>query len=152
MLQGIPLARTRLGRALDRWLSWLEDGLAADTIRQALEAGELGVPDADVAPTALGRELRGLQVGWGRQRWEAAVARLAREVETRRYEDESEEDHASRHASRQRSATALSSLLQQLLAAVPPVPERGEDRPVPSSASALARATLAWLPLVPLHG
>lgn len=152
MLHGIPLARTRLGRALDRWLSWLEDGLPADTVRQALEAGELALPAADVVPTALGRELRGLQVGWGRQRWDAAVTRIARGIETRRYEDEAEEDHAARHASRQRSAAALAALLEQLLAAVPPVPERGEDRPVLSSASSLARATLAWLPLVPLHG
>ena len=152
MLQGIPLARTRLGRALDRWLAWLEDGLPADAIRQAMEAGELASPDDGVAPTALGRELRALQVGWGRARWDGAIARLRRGIETRPYEDESADDHAARHASRQRSVKALEGLLTELLAAVPAVPERGEDRPVASSTSALARATLTWLALVPLHG
>ena len=152
MLQGIPLTRTRLGRAMDRWLAWLEDGLPADTIRQALEAGELALPDAEVVPTALGRELRALQIGWGRQRWDAALARLARGIHTRRYEDESEDEHAARHASRLRSARVLESLLARLLAALPAVPERGDDRPVTSSASSLARATLSWLSLVPLHG
>lgn len=152
MLQGIPLVRTRLGRALNRWLDWLEDGLPADTIRQALEAGEIGLPDCDVAPSALARELRFLKVGWGRKRWDAAMARLAGGVETTPYEDESEDEHAARRASRQRSASALEGLLGILLGAVPQVPERGEDRPVLASAPALARATLAWLTLVPVHG
>nr|MBA3673221.1 hypothetical protein [Gemmatimonadaceae bacterium] len=48
MLEGIPLSRTRIGRALDRWLAWLDDGLPADILRQALEAGEISAPGSDL--------------------------------------------------------------------------------------------------------
>jgi hypothetical protein len=44
MLQGIPLLRTRVGRALGRWLAWLEEGLPVDRIREALEAGDFVRP------------------------------------------------------------------------------------------------------------
>lgn len=155
MLCGVPFARTRLGRALDRWLAWLEDGLPADVLRQALEAGELRDPGESAAPTALARELRALKVGWGRARYEAAVARIEsgrRIAEMTRRDDETEEELAARRDSRARSGAALAALLRALLAAAPEVPERGSERPVRSSAAALARATLAWLALVPLHG
>ena len=155
MLQGIPLARTRLGRALDRWLGWLEDGLPADVLRQALEAGELRGPDDEVASTALARELRSLRIGWGRGRYESARHLLVSGARTRdmqRREDETDEEFASRRASRERSCAALARLLDALLAATPAVPERGDHRPVRSSCAALARATLAYLELCPVHG
>jgi hypothetical protein len=155
MLQGIPLARTRLGRALDRWFAWLGDGLPADVLRQALEAGELRAPGDDVPSTALARELRRLRIGWGRRRYETARDRLAsgapvREMTPR--EDESDEELAARRASRERSCSSLAELLAALLATTPPVPERGDLRPVSTTCAALARATLAYLELCPIHG
>ena len=153
MLRGVPFARTRLGRALARWLAWLSDGLPADTLREALEAGELGAGDA--APTALARELRALRVGWGRARWEAAAGRLQRGeplAHMQAREGESDADFAARRESRARSCDALAGLLRALLAATPGVPERGGDRPVRASCATLASATLGWLELVPLHG
>ena len=155
MLKGIPLARTRIGRALDRWLAWLSDGLPADVLRQALEAGEVNVADTGVAPTALARELRSLRIGWGRARYESALARIEsgkRVAEMKRREDESDEELAARRASRQRTESALATLLRVLLATTPPVPERGSDRPVRSSCAALAKATLGYLALSPEHG
>ncbi|HET9013353.1 MAG TPA: hypothetical protein VFN38_16130, partial [Gemmatimonadaceae bacterium] len=155
MLQGIPLARTRIGRALDRWLGWLDDGLSADVLRQALEAGELNLPDGELPSTVLARELRSLRVGWGRARLEAAVTGLAaatRAAGMKRREDESDEEFAARRASRERAGRALASLLDRLLAVTPAVPERGVATPVRSSCAALARATLGYLALCPQHG
>ncbi|MBX6331324.1 MAG: PD-(D/E)XK nuclease family protein [Gemmatimonadaceae bacterium] len=155
MLHGVPLSRTRLGRALDRWLAWLEGGLPADVLREALEAGELHAPGHDVTPAALARELRALAIGWGRARYEGALAPLEegrRAHELRRGEDEPEAAFEERRSARRRTGAALAALLRALLACTPPVPERGRDHPVRASAAALARATLGWLALVPLHG
>ena len=154
MLRGIPLARTRLGRALERWFAWLDNGLPADLLRQALEAGELGA-DIDAEPTALARELRAQRIGWGRKRYEAAVERLdveARGMRFNRHDDESNDDYDSRVASRMRSGAALRSLLIVILRATPAVPERGNDDVVAISVSQLAASTLAWLALVKMHG
>jgi ATP-dependent helicase/nuclease subunit B len=156
MLAGVPLARTRLGRAIERWLFWLEDGLPADVLRQALEAGELRAPRPhDVVPTALARDLRALRVGWGRARYEAAIEQLTsgkRVESTQRREDESDEEFAERKQSRQRVSAALAALLRTLLDAAPTTPERASDRPVQASCAELARATLSYLGLVAVHG
>ena len=155
MLHGVPLARTRLGRALERWLRWLEDGLPSDILREALEAGELCAPASEVTPTALARELRPLKIGWGRPRYEQAIVRLESASYFERMrptEDESSEEFAARLESRRRGSAALTSLLRSLLAAAPEVPERGSERRIHGSSSAFARATLDWLSLVPVEG
>jgi ATP-dependent helicase/nuclease subunit B len=158
MLHGVPLARTRLGRALDRWFAWLADGLPADVLRQALEAGELAEPgdgDARLPSTAIARELRSMKIGWGRSRYAAAVASIEADDqlrEMRRRDDEPDEEFSERQASRRRSGAALAALLRALLDATPPVPERGSERRVRASVAGLARATLGWLDLVPIHG
>lgn len=154
MLQGIPLARTRPGRALERWFAWLENGLPADTLRQALESGEIG-SGMDAEPTEIARALRAMRVGWGRKRYEAALERSTAEtarVQIVRRSDESDAELADRVASRCRGMEALHSILDVLLSATPEVPERGSDRTVMSSASKLAGATLAWLSLVTVDG
>ncbi|HEY8312140.1 MAG TPA: hypothetical protein VIG47_16360, partial [Gemmatimonadaceae bacterium] len=155
MLHGIPLVRTRLGRAFERWLSWLENDLSADILRQALEAGEIGW-DPSVEPTAMARELRAQRIGWGRQRYEAAAGRLADVAEAGvrgsgnlRDDDAADSTRAEAH---QRAAAGLHSLLSTLLRPTPPVPERGSDAVVTTSVSQLAAASLAWLSVVILHG
>ncbi len=150
MLQGIPLARTRAGRALHRWLEWLSDGLSADTLRQALEAGELASVASDVSSAELARELRSLKIGWGRARFDAALATLAsgaylKSVTPR--EDESDDEHAERRAARERTGGALAVFLQKLLAETPRVPARGDQTRVTSSSAELAKATLGFLEL-----
>lgn len=155
MLRGVPLARTRVGRAIDRWFTWIGDGLPADTLRQALEAGEVNVKGGELASTVLARELRALNIGWGRARYEAALARIEsgeRTKELTPYEDESGEEFAERLASRERASRATGELIGRLLAVVPAVPERGGHPGVKSSCPRLARATLGFLDLVPVHG
>lgn len=155
MLRGIPLARTRLGRALVRWRAWLADGLPADVLREALEAGELRSPDEGMPAAALARRLRELRIGWGRTRYERAIARLgdARAAESLRpYSDEAPEALEKRRAWRRREESALRALLAELLDAAPVAPERGAtDQPVVAPA-VLARGTLRWIALVPVHG
>jgi hypothetical protein len=154
MSHGIPLARTRLGRILERCLTWLGDGLPADLLREALEAGELGA-NIDAEPVILARTLRELRIGWGRARYEAAVQQLgALDVDAHVHQrtDESDEEHQAHIASRRRSAAALSSLLSALLATTPGVPERGSDVAIRTSVSALAAATLGWLSLARVYG
>lgn len=154
-LHGLPLGRTRVGRALDRWLSWVGDGLPADALREALEAGDLSDPSRGPAPTALARMLRSLEIGWGRDRYAAAAARLRAPSFADglyRREDEDDQSYAARAAARRDTARRLADLIERLLALVPDVPERGSDRAVVTSLPALAGATLEYLELVPLHG
>ncbi len=154
MLHGVPLARTRLGRALERWFAWLDSGLSADLLREALEAGEVGA-GMDAEPTELARELRALRIGWGRARYDEAVSQLEpKAIATRlsQRDDESDDEYHERVASRQHAAAALRSLLVALLRATPDVPQRGDDAIVMSSVSRLAGATIAWLALAKLHG
>jgi CRISPR/Cas system-associated exonuclease Cas4 (RecB family) len=155
MLRGIPFARTRLGRALDRWFQWLQEGLPADTLRQALEAGEIHLPDDDVAPTAIARELRWQQIGWGRARYESAIKALSAQAldpGITRYDEETDDEYTARVASRRRSAKALNSLLKRLLELIPAVPERGAVHAARTTTAALARATREWLELFAPHG
>ena len=154
-LHGVPFARTRLGRALDRWLAWIGDGLPADTLREALEAGDLASPEEGSAPTALARLFRQLQIGWGRGRYHAALDRLGDPQFVKRVyrrEDETDEEYAGRVQARGAATRALSALIERLLVITPEVPERGAVHPVVLSATALAEATLNYLALVPTHG
>jgi hypothetical protein len=94
-------------------------------------------------------------VGWGRARYVEALARLAggeRLDDVTQQEDETDEEFAERRAARERASSATGALLAALMAVVPEVPERGSDELVYSSCAALARATLGFLDLVPVHG
>jgi hypothetical protein len=152
MRQGIPIARTRSGRALDRWLTWLSEGMPADVMRQAIEAGELAPPgESEATAMEVAREFRSLRIGWGRTRYEAAISRLdsGRVASPRRSDGESDDAYATRCAAQAKARNHLAGLLRTVLAAAPEVPERGSARTVRSSTSAIARSTLAFLELMP---
>lgn len=158
MLHGIPLMRTRVGRALERWLCWLEEDLPADRIREALEAGDLRPPDAMADVGALARELRGLEIGWGRSRWEAALARVNDPAWPSRYlRRHAAPDAAPAERDRLRRvgedmAAALRELLGQVLAHAPRVTARGATEPARTTIQRLAAHAHAWLSLVPVDG
>lgn len=158
MLQGVPLTRTRIGRALERWLSWLDSELLADHIREALESGDLaGPPDGPDADT-LARELRDLQIGWGRESWQSARLRLngpewiLRWLRRHTPEDASPNEKAQRRQDAEYLITGLRWLLDTVLAHAPPVPERGKAEPVHTSVHRLAIVALNWVKLVPVEG
>ncbi len=154
MLHGIPLARTRLGRAIHRWFAWIENGLSADILRQALEAGELNL-SPDIPSTSLAREFRKLAIGWGRERYLNAITLLGKEeyVSTvRAHEGESADEVAARIAFRRQLCAELATLLERIFQTLPPVPERGVQSAVRVSPSDIAKAALTWISLVPIHG
>lgn len=154
-LDGVPLVRTRIGRALDRWLRWLEQGLPSDLLRAALHAGDLGAGAGDVSAPRLARALRRLAVGWGAARWRGAVARLLAAGwadELRPFDDEDAEALAARREAHVEAGRALAALVQRLLDAAGEVPERGAEAQPLTSASDLAARTLRWLALVPREG
>jgi CRISPR/Cas system-associated exonuclease Cas4 (RecB family) len=155
MLKGLPIARTRLGRALERWFTWVGDGLPADVLRQALEAGELSLADSDAKPSRLASELRQLAIGWGRARYDAAIVHLTDGTSVASLsprDNETPEEFRVRRGERQQLHADLARLLQRVLATVPPVQERGTDAAVYTNVHVLARAALAYFELVVGHG
>lgn len=155
---GLPIRRTRPGRALEGYLRWIESGFPAEVLRGLLEAGDVAPPPgfADVAPEALARRLRRLRIGWGRARYLPAVrqalrlaeSELARAREGRPGRGAAEEERLRREAS-VRELRALASLLGLLDEASPRpprpfAPERGNV-----SAAEIARGVEAFFQLVP---
>lgn len=159
MLNGIHLARTRVGRSIERWFSWINDGLTADLLRQALEAGDISIDGKwkklGVTNNAVARELRKAKIGWGRRRYVSLLDRIAAraypEMDTPR-EDEDDAQFAERVASRQRAIEALAETLHTIFEVLPEVPEKGVVKSIRTTPSALAQATLRWLDLFPRDG
>jgi ATP-dependent helicase/nuclease subunit B len=148
---GLPAARTRPGRAVTKYLEWVEQGFPADQLRQMIERGDIASADPDVTGVALARRLRTLKIGRGRDRYEAALARRERIIDSgQSAEDErSAQEFAEDRAREKREIAALSALVRPLLAATPAVPDRlGVDHVAVSPAD-LAVGLQALLGLVP---
>lgn len=158
MLHGLPLTRTRIGRALERWLSWLDSELLADHIREALESGDLACPPEGPDADTLARELRDLQIGWGRESWQSARRRLSgpdwivRWLRRHTPEEASVDEKARRRQDAEYLIAGLRWLLDTVLAHAPPVPEGGMVEPVHTSVHRLAIAALNWVELIPIEG
>jgi len=160
MLQGLPLVRSRAGRALNRWLAWLDSGLSADLLRQMLEGGDLDLGSLAITSDGpvLSRALRSLRIGWGRARYAAALATLRGEswVSNYRYDldrDTVTDDDLAEHTRRRRQVGAdLGTLLAALLDFTPPVTERGVPTEVLLPVARIAQATLRFLDIVPDDG
>lgn len=151
-LTGLPLARSRIGRALDRWLDWLERGLPADLLRQLIEAGDLDLKEAHVDAVSLGRALRSLRIGWGRPRYEDALRHLGDGswVDSRMPGGDAltEEERMRRRAALHQQAETLRTLLEKVLALTPAVPGLGGDSEVNATVNALAQASHGFVGMV----
>ena len=173
ILDGLPLAATRIGRALERWLTWIESDYNATHIRDALESGDwqIQLGPTRIVGAGLSTELRRLKIGWGLDATRRATARLLasewRQIRQRRdgesgesgEADESDEAYAQRQAARARSADALASLLDLLLSQAPSLvgaqPQTGlsfADSSEVIAVSDLAARTITVLQLVEAHG
>ena len=139
---GLPFSRSGLGRAVARFLGFLSDGLPSDVLRAALESGELQSPDNGVTSSQLARRLRELNYGWGRERLERACEALSGSAAVRLQQDEDEtpEAFAERAALHDRVSRALQKLLEDIIALLPPVPERGDFSEVRTTPAVLAGA------------
>lgn len=148
---GLPAARTRPGRAVAKYLEWVEQGFPADVLRQMIERGDIASTDPEVTGVALARRLRSLRIGRGRDRYESALARRERIIDgPQSTEDErTPQEFAEDRAREKREIAALSAVVRPLLAATPDVPDRVAIDDVAVSPSGLAGALLALLELVP---
>lgn len=140
---GLPVARTRPGRAVHAYLAWLQAGMPAELLRRMLERGDIGV--ADVSGAALARRLRSLRVGHGRDRY---LLLLRRRLETlaqpaaRDDDDRSPEEQAADAERERRELEALRSVLEPMLATAP-----AQDADV--SAAELAQGVATLLSMTP---
>ena len=155
---GLPIRRTRPGRALEGYLRWIESGFPSEVLRGLLEAGDVAAPHGfgDVAPEALARRLRRLRIGWGRTRYLPAIRQALRFAESElargreaRSGGGAAEGERLRDEARVRELRALESLLAPLDEASPRPPrpfgrERGDV-----SAAEIARGVEAFFQLVP---
>ncbi|HSJ13004.1 MAG TPA: PD-(D/E)XK nuclease family protein, partial [Longimicrobiales bacterium] len=147
---GLPLARTRPGRAVVKYLEWLEADFPADLLRQMLERGDVvPPPGAPVSGTALARRLRRLRIGRGRAGYERAFARRARALEAPQGADDERTpaEFAEQRARERAELAALRELAAGLLAAAPALDGRGEDAEL--APAELARSLRALLERVP---
>ena len=152
--EGVPLARTRIGRGQQRFLEWLSSGLSDTCLREMLESGDVSVPGLDDEGICEAvHAIRLARVGWGRDRLDAARARFANGEWAQGAElgRDAPDDNGQRSAKQEqlrRRATAAVRALDALLAITPPVPALGAGATsVQITASALARAALGWLAL-----
>lgn len=144
---GLPLSRTRPGRALSTYLEWVQRGFPADTLRLMLERGDIASPDASVSGVGLARRLRSLRIGRGRDRYEAALVQreaaleLPQSPDDERTPEQFEEERATDRA----GVSALAAVVRPLLAATPAMAAGADARVAPAD---LARGCIALLDLV----
>jgi ATP-dependent helicase/nuclease subunit B len=149
---GLPVERTRPGRAAQAYLEWIAGGFQAHVIRRLLEAGDLKPPRGSGyhAPGDLGRRFRALRIGWGRLRYRAQIRRsLAALEEARPRRGEPDEAFQQRIRRERDELEALRSILFPALKATPSVPDHAGEGGGPVSPAELARGMRAFLRRVP---
>lgn len=142
---GLPVARTRPGRAVAAWFRWVAEDFPSAPLRRLLEAGDLVAPRRRPADSPhLARTLRSLRIGWGRERYASLIgaalerARTANPATTRHT---SAEEAARRRDLRIRDLESLNRLMGRILATAP-------DPSRPASAADVARGLGDFLALV----
>jgi ATP-dependent helicase/nuclease subunit B len=122
---GLPLARTRAGRAIAAYIEWVQLGYPADVLRQMLERGDIAPVDGSIPGIALARRLRSLRIGRGLDRHAAAI-------DGARASDGGRDDRGE--------MVALAALLRPLIDAAPrvsaPSPRTGNPVDDPSAPGA----------------
>jgi ATP-dependent helicase/nuclease subunit B len=154
---GLPVERTRPGRVIAAWMRWVQEGFPDSVLRSLLEADDLRAPHpwGDVGGARLARTLRGLRIGWGRERYlpalEQRLERLRAEGPRPR-KDEGLEEAEKRHRGVLRELEALGALLGPLVASAPPVPGRLDPVQIQVSPAGLAAGLSAMLAAVTSGG
>lgn len=153
---GLPVSRTRPGRAVAGYLRWIQEDFAEEILRGLCHAGLLEAPRSSGEPLSgarLARVLRSLRIGWGRDRYLQQIGWRLESLEAEPSERERRRwtlEEIERHRRRRRSETeAVRNLVEPLLEATPEAPDRLGVRPVRVSPTALAGGVLALLEFVP---
>lgn len=149
--EGVPLARSRVGAALERWLAWLAGGLPVSALRAILEHGDLAIDGLVQDVSVAAGTLRAARAGWGRARWEEALGRFdngswAESVRWSREVELPAPDEDARRAELRARAKDAAVALRAVLDITPPVPEPGDAASkVTTGVPDLARAIGRWL-------
>lgn len=149
---GLPTSRTRPGRAVAKYLEWIQQDFPSDILRGMLERGDIAPPSGDATGVALARRLRRMKIGRGRSRYVAALTRAARALELPPRDDDerSPEEIADARVQEREAIAGLQSIIEPLAEATPDLPGRFDDASVMVQPASLARGVLALLTLVPL--
>jgi len=126
---GLPVGRTRLGRALGLYLDWIETGFRVEHLRPLLEAGDLPGSGEGVPGPALARRLAGLGIVRGRGRYLPRI------------------DAAMVRAPDEGARAELASLRALICALLDPIPEA--ERVSPATLAAAAERFLGLVRLPP---
>ncbi len=149
---GLPVERTRPGRAVRTYLDWIEDGFQAAPVRRLLEAGDLRPPRSagDVSAGDLARRFRSLRVGWGRRRYRAQLREAVAALDSAEPSRGEPPERFERRVRRARKELgALRSILFPALKATPSVPDRAGEGGASVSPAEVARGLRAFLRRVP---
>lgn len=153
---GLPVERTRAGQAVAAWTRWIREGFPSAVLRGLLQAGLLVPPRPHRSSSgpALARRLRALRIGWGRARYVPALraALDRREGPAEPGRKETEEEARARMRRECRQLEAILALVEPVLDAVPPLPDRFDDPRPPVSPAALATGLRTFLSFVPGRG
>ena len=140
---GLPVERTRPGRATAAYVRWLQEGYPASELRRLLESGDLEAPDG-TSPLRLARRLRGLRIGWGHARYLPAIERAleGRQI-VRPRRGETDAEAAKRVETERGELDALRSVLEPILDAAPALDrDDPEQRVTPAEIARGLRALL----------
>jgi RecB family exonuclease len=152
---GLPLERTRVGRAVTGYLRWIREDFRADLLRNLFESGCLEAPHAPaISPMSLANRLRELRVGWDRSRYLPAIERSLASLDVRAalLSDDERESGLERAQSIERAKvelTVLGEVIGEILEATPEIGKRSGTQAEVSVAD-LARGLLALLHFVPI--
>jgi ATP-dependent helicase/nuclease subunit B len=150
---GLPVSRTRVGRAAEAYFRWIADGFPVEPIRQLLANDDLTAAGEDgPSPAALARRLRRLRIGWGYDRYlpvlDRAIGAVNRDSAPRDGDGDEEGAELARERERAELRT-LRALLEPILAATPAPAGRDAAWTSRTSPADLARGLLALLERVP---
>ncbi|HET6342691.1 MAG TPA: PD-(D/E)XK nuclease family protein [Gemmatimonadota bacterium] len=156
---GLPVERSRPGRAVMAYLEWISADFPESLFRYLLASGDVAPPAGhgpELSGGRLARRLRRLRVGWGRDRYQEAIALRLRRLEAEgKEEPEPDPEDADRIRERDDRArevvdlAALGKVLGPILEATPPVPDRIGLGGAPVSPAELARGLVTFLGFVP---
>ncbi|MCH7824463.1 MAG: PD-(D/E)XK nuclease family protein [Acidobacteria bacterium] len=152
---GLPVGRTRVGRAVTGYLRWIGEGFPEEILRSLFqygllrgETGENGFFGQRAA-----RLIRELRIGWGRDRYrrqvEWALESLDHPPSERERRNLTDEQVESFRERRRADLKAFLDLLEPILDATPTTPDRLDADSVMVSPAALAGGVLRFLDFVP---
>jgi ATP-dependent helicase/nuclease subunit B len=156
---GVPVERSRPGRAAMAYLEWISADFPESIFRYLLASGDVAPTTrsdgSDLSGGRLARRLRRLRVGWGRDRYQEAIALRLQRLEAEGKEvpepDPEDVDRIRARDDRTREAeelVALRGILGPILDSTPPVPDRIGLGGSPVSPAELARGLMSFLGFV----